>query len=716
MALVKFAKRRRLTMLKKIFRLGTAFGIVLMLLFSPFTQAYAQATGVTGLITTLDTKVNYDDTVALAKKKAAFLTSIYGSTSVQYALIDNGEIILSDQAGVNDKREKTVPTEEDMYGIGSISKIFTSVAVMQLVDQGKVDLDTSIVQYIPEFKMADKRYKDITARMLLNHSSGLFGSTFNSTILFNDNDSSTYNNLLNRLSVSRLKADPGAFSVYCNDGFSVAQILVERVTGISFSEYINENINQPLGLRLTKTPNDNFDRNQLVKAYQVGSDSALPTENLNAIGAGGIYSTAEEICKFAEIFMTEETNKVLSIDSVKALMNPEYLNGIWPKGEAGSVSYGLGWDSVDTYPFNQYGIKALVKGGDTLQYHGSMIVLPDYNMAMVVLSTGGASIYNQAMAQEVLLSALKARENIDEIKPYKTFTKPIKANMPSKMTKYEGFYAYYNGISKVAISKDGTLTLSNAIVKNSLSQKFTYTGDGKFYSYDGSTCLNFITETNGLTYLNVSGYSMLHGISQIPNSIYQGQKLVNNPITVEVLAAWKNRDNKLYFVINEKYDSAVYSLSPISKLYILKDLEGYCGYTKIIDKNNAKADIQIPGVNGRDLSDYFFYKVGNTEYLKSNASLLISEDNVKTLSSKSSFTVKIGKEGFAKWYKINQTSEKKEISVNLPKEASFSVYDENGILLNNSIMDKKSTVTLPAKGYIVFTGNKDAEFAIKFVK
>ncbi len=700
-------------MIKKIFRLGTSIGIVLMLLFSPFTQAYAQTSSVTNLIATQNAKVNYDDTMALAKKKAAFLTSIYGSASVQYALIDNGEIILSGQAGVNDKVKKTVPTKDDMYGIGSISKIFTTVAVMQLVDQGKVDLDTPIVQYIPEFKMADKRYNDITTRMLLNHSSGLFGSTFNSTFLFNDNDSSTYNNLLSRLSVSRLKADPGEFSVYCNDGFSLAQILVEKVTGISFTEYIKENIDQPLGLRLTKTPKDNFDRNQLVKAYQIGSDIALPVENTNAIGAGGIYSTAEEICKFAEVFMTKETNKVLSADSVKAMMNPEYLNGIWPEGEVGPLSYGLGWDSVDTYPFNEYGIKALVKGGDTLQYHGCMIVLPDHNMAMAVLSTGGASTYNQAMAQEVLLSALKAKGVIDEIKPYKTFTKPIKAEMPSNIRKFEGLYAYYNGVSKVTISKDGILTLSDAIFKNLQGKKFTYTGDGKFYSYDGSTYINFITETNGLTYLNISGYSMLHGISQIPTSVYQGQKIVNNPISDDVLATWRQRDNKLYFVINEKYDSAAYSLSLISKLYILQDLEGYCDYAKIIDKNNAKADLQIPGVNGRDLSDYFFYKVRNTEYLKSNGSLLISEDNVKPLSSKSSFTVKIGKEGFAQWYKIDQASGKKKISVKLPKEASFTVYNEYGVMLSNSIINKESTVTLPLKGYIVFAGKQDAEFAIK---
>ncbi|HWT27232.1 MAG TPA: serine hydrolase domain-containing protein, partial [Mobilitalea sp.] len=483
-------------MFKKILRSGISIVIALTLAIIPHTHAYSQTTtdnlnSIANIVATVTdaaapVEVNYDDAKALAQKKATFLTSIYGATSVQYALIDNGEIVFSDQAGVYSKDAKVAPSKYNMYGIGSISKMFTTTAVMQLVDQGKVNLDTPLVQYIPEFKMADNRYKDITVRMLLNHSSGLLGSTFSSTMLFNDNDTTSYNNLLNELSDSRLKADPGAFSVYCNDGFTLAEMLVERVTGTSFTDYIKKNIEQPLGLDFTSTPQDSFNRNLLVKTYQTGSDNALPTETLNVIGAGGIYSTAEDLCRFAEIFMKNSNSDVLSAASVKAMENPEYLNGMWPKDEVGPLSFGLGWDSVDTYPFNEYGIKAVVKGGDTTQYHGSLIVLPDENMAIAVLSSGGASTYDQVMAQEVLLSALKSKGTISEIKPYKTFTKPEKAVMPTDLQKYEGIYAYFGGVGKINISNDGILSLSDATAPKSPAQKFTYTGDGKFYSSDGS--------------------------------------------------------------------------------------------------------------------------------------------------------------------------------------------------------------------------------------
>ncbi len=714
-------------MFKKFLRSSISIVIAFALFIIPQTNAYAQSTTYThdssvnistaATNATAPAVVNYDNAKALAQKKATFLTSIYNTTSVQYALIDNGIIAFSGQSGVNSKEKKTVPTKDNMYGIGSISKIFTTAAVMQLVDQGKVNLDAPLVQYIPEFKMSDERYKNITVRMLLNHSSGLLGSTSNNMMLFNDYDSSYYNNLFNELSDSRLKADPGAFSVYCNDGFTLAQLLVEKVTGTSFSQYIRENINQPLGLADTKTPQDNFNRELLVKAYITGNNSALPTENFNAIGTGGMYSSAEDLCSFAQIFMRDADSGILSADSVKAMENPEYLNGIWPKDEIGPLSFGLGWDSVDTYPFNEYGITAVVKGGDTLQYHGSLIVLPNENLAMAVLSSGGASTYDQLMAQDVLLSVLQAKGIIDEIKPYKTFKKPVKTVMPSELQGYEGVYAFFNGVAKITISNDGILSLSDATVPKSLSQKYTYTGDGRFYSNDGSIYLSFITERNGITYLNVSGYSMIPGLGQIANSCYQGQKLEDNPIPVDVKAAWQKRDYKSYFIVNEKYNSMVYTLSsPISKLPMLKDLEGYCYNAKIIDKDNAKAYLQIPGVYGRDLSDLSFYTVGNKEYLKANGSILISEDYIKSLSSKASFTVKLGKEGYANWYTINKASAKKKISVKLPKNASLSVYDENGSLIYSSLLSKQSTITLPEKGYIVFAGNPNVTFTAKYVK
>nr|WP_269322557.1 serine hydrolase domain-containing protein [Paenibacillus sp. FSL H7-0357] len=155
--------------------------------------------------------LTYDLTMKAAKEKAELLTAAYDTNSVQYTLIDHGNIVISGQFGKNDEQGQKPLTTDTMYGIGSTSKMFTTVAVMQLVDQGKIDLDTPVVHYIPEFRMKDERYKQITPRMLLNHSSGLNGSTFTNAYLFEDIDTYAHDTLLKQLAGQTLKADPGAY-------------------------------------------------------------------------------------------------------------------------------------------------------------------------------------------------------------------------------------------------------------------------------------------------------------------------------------------------------------------------------------------------------------------------------------------------------------------------------------------------------------------------
>ncbi|MEG0765686.1 MAG: serine hydrolase domain-containing protein, partial [Pseudoflavonifractor sp.] len=190
-----------------------------------------------------------------------------GATSIQYALYEDGKITRTGRDGVYSKTENRALTPDLLYGVGSVSKIYTTVAVMQLVQAGKVNLDSPVTQYLPNFKMADPRYKDITVRMLLNHSSGLMGSSTGNAFLFSDNDRIATKDLLNRLSTQRLKADPGAFSTYCNDGFTLAELLVEQVSGQSFGDYLHSKILAPAGLKSTFIPGDDFDVARLAKTY-----------------------------------------------------------------------------------------------------------------------------------------------------------------------------------------------------------------------------------------------------------------------------------------------------------------------------------------------------------------------------------------------------------------------------------------------------------------
>ena len=92
------------------------------------------------------------------------------------AIIDDGKIVYSEGFGMRDRADSIPVDAHTQFNIGSVSKVFTTSAILLLVRDGKVDLDAPVTNYLPEFVMRDARYKDITVRMLLNHTSGFPGT------------------------------------------------------------------------------------------------------------------------------------------------------------------------------------------------------------------------------------------------------------------------------------------------------------------------------------------------------------------------------------------------------------------------------------------------------------------------------------------------------------------------------------------------------------
>lgn len=647
----------------------------------------------------------------IAAEKAKLLTETYGTTSVQYALIDNGKITVSGQAGVNDIEGKIPLTEDTMYGIGSTSKVFTATAVMKLVDDGKINLDAPLVQYIPEFTMKDERYKKITPRMLLNHSSGLQGSSLNNAFLFEDNDPHAHDTLLKQLSTQNLKADPGAFSVYCNDGFTLAEILVEKVSGKDFTAFIHEHFTEPLNMDHTKTSQDTLDLNQMAGLYYPAHQGQLPNETINVIGTGGIYSTAEDLVQFAQIF-TGEAEGILSAASVKAMEQEEYKKGLWPEDADNSFDYGLGWDSVRLFPFNQYDMKAVTKGGDTILYHASLVVLPEQNMAAAVLSSGGSSSTNQLLANEILLHTLKEKGTIKEFKPEKSFGKPVQADMPDNMAEFAGYYGVTNQQMKVDI-KDGELSITVPMVPDYPAEKYVYTADGTFVSADGSIKVSFVKEKNDRIYLWVRQYVSIPGLGQMALSQYSAEKMEANPLSKETAAAWAKREGETFYPLNEKFTSLMYFITkPTVEINSKSGLEGYLVDKKIIDPDTAVSQHQVPAIGSRDTSEFRFYKEKGVEYLEGAGSLFISGKHVKPLYKGKKSTVTLQADGYAKWYTVPEAAAGKTMTVTLPAEGAFAVYDEKGTVVNYTVVSGSNEVKLPANGTVVFAGAPGSAFGI----
>lgn len=675
----------------------TSVLISAMLFALPVTSAFAQTN---------------DDTVKQkAQALASEIMSNYDVSGLQYAIMDHGSIVLSDSAGVYDKATKKPVTKDTMFGIGSVSKMHVTAATMMLADSNKIDIDKPLNTYIKDFKMADERYKEITPRMLMNHSSGLYGSHYGNSMFFDDNDTKNHDELLVKLQSEVLKSDPGEYSVYCNDGFQLLELLVERVSGISYTDFIERYISTPLNLDSTKTPLDSFDRERLAKTYFPGIDQALPVENANVLGTGGIYSTAEEVSKFAEVLIGNRTD-ILSEKSAKAMQNHEYRNGIWVSEETNTVNYGLGWDAVRLAPFSDYGIAALSKGGDTVMYHAALTTLPEHDISMAVLSSGGSSLFNSAFASNVLLEYLKDKGIIQDILPDKTFDPAIKVDMPSEYLSYSGLYGSVDRTINLEI-KNGEVDLPALQGGEIPSQTYVYTGNGQFKNKEGNVAISFDQQKNGKTYLKVNAYTNLPGLGQSVTVMYEYQKLDPNPLNDATKKVWEHRNGKSYYALDEKITSGFYLAPQVLNKKISVDMEhGYANGTNIVDENQAVNAVEIPIMYGRDAFDLKFYTLNRTEYVMVNSQSYISEDAIQPIYAGISSISSIPFNGQAVWYKIDEKSANRTMTVEAPSSGGFAVYDGKGNVVNFSKVSNNHSVVLPESGMIVFGGKAGDVFQI----
>lgn len=644
---------------------------------------------------TAQTALTVDERVQLLLDAGA------GITSIQYAMMDSGEIVESGVGGVYSKQENRLLTTENLFGIGSTSKMFTTAAMMRLADQGKVDLDRPVTDYIPEFTMADARYKDITVRMLLNHSSGLMGSTYGNGFLFDDADTQAHDTLLADLATQTLKADPGAFSVYCNDGFTLAEIVIERVSGMSFTDFIHQEITGPLSMAHTKTMQDDFDRSSIVRTYNpYAPDQETPTDAVNIIGTGGVYATAENLCRFAQIFTGEAD--VLTDASREATFHKEYADGQWLDVENNTVGYGLGWDSVDLYPFNLYGIQAVTKGGDTLLMHNSLIVLPEYGLSAAVSSSGGSSAYCQMLATSLLLDQLEEKGIITErLSALDSFTPAEQTALDADMKQYEGLYGDSTSLMRLTMDDAGTLTLTNAYAPTQ-AQTYIYCGNGLFKHETGALELRFI-EQNGRTYLTYRGYSAIDGLCDVVSETYYLEKLPENAVTDEMQAAWAAREGKAYVSVTDKASSQLY-MSGLPMLGI-GTVDGYLLSNPLTSGSRADVAIQIPMMGGRDTSPFVFETIDGAEYVHYTDGLYMDISAVPDIYTGTQSHLTIQPNGYNRWYNLPEVLDGKTMSIQGSESTGFVVFNAAGQTVNQSAVTGDTQVILPGGGAIVFCGD-----------
>ena len=649
-----------------------------------------------------ETETAAADLQTLADTVATYAAQYGGAQSLQYALWQDGEIVLTGHVGDFSRSENRLMTGEELYGIGSVSKIYTTVAVMQLVEDGKVSLDAPVTRYLKDFTMADQRYKDITVRMLLNHSSGIKGTGLSGAMLFGGASTQAHDTLLEKLSTQTLAADPGAFSVYCNDGFTLAELVVEAVSGMDFDAYVRQAILEPAGLDNTWFPGEDFDQSLLAKTYLTAEDTrALPNETVGIHGTGGIYASASDLAAFGgQVWCTDA---VLNQESRTAALADEYARGLWPEDDEDVVSYGLGWDSVHWYPFTYSGIQAAAKGGDTIVYHAGLVVIPEYNLAAAVLSSGGVSTYNEMAAGQMLIAVLE-QQGVEVDQTPHTLPAAERAEMPAELMDYAGIYGDSSSAAIVTVTADGVLSTGNT--------PLYYYSDGSFRDENQIVMLKFVEEDNGQVYLWQKGYSSIPGLGEQPSSSYIYVKLPENPVSPETQAAWDARSGKLYLALNMKYTNINYPLAlPAAALATDPvNMPGYMAFDRIVDANRAEGAAQIPSLYGRDWQNITMTEQDGVEYLSLMGALYVDGTTIETLYGGPSSHSTIQADGYARWYQIGADAAGKTLTVQVPEHGGFAVYDANGANVAASWAWGDTSAVLPEGGWVVFAGDPGVRF------
>ncbi len=612
--------------------------------------------------------------------------------------------------------------EEKIYGIGSVSKVYVTTAVMQLVDQGKVDLDSPVTEYIDDFKMADERYKDITVRMLMNHTSGIPGTTAKNIFLYGDNDFVITDNILKTLKSQKLKADPGEYACYCNDGFELLEVIVERVTGMSYTDYIRKNIAEKIGAQNIYTGESVFRNEKLSDIYPDGRNR-YETEYVTAYGTGGIYSSSVEVSEFGSTFFSGD-NRLLSEN------RKNEMSTLWSDGLT-STKYdpqcmdqsGLGWDLVSIPMYDEAGVKAVYKGGDSSDYHAALLVLPEEEISVSVNTAEGSSDYNLAMAEALANIALE--EKGIEVEETEAPEVTLDDKVPDSYKQFEGLYSLdgnpamitFPDLKYMQVEMYGYGT-SKTYYQYSDKGFVKVTGDveaGEARIDKDFNCVDFVNADESVYVTQESIYNR-SGLTNIYQKTYVGEKLEINPVSDKVLNPWKERALAKYVVVSDKYSSAAYE-APFADFLFLEDA-GYVfpsltlgtGALKIIDENHLVSVSTIPGSQNRD-SMSIEMDADGVMHISNGIDLIpISENESFTKDIKE---VNLSAE-HAKWFNIDDSVANTTISLDRPENSAVYVYDKYGkVTYCTHMIDYGNVIHLPKDGYIMFAGETGGTVEIK---
>jgi D-alanyl-D-alanine carboxypeptidase len=348
------------------------------------------------------------------------------------AISQNGEILYQRSIGnaVVDSPMTVPASAKTKYHIGSISKMFTGVMVFQLIEEGKLTLETTLDKFYPQVPNAAK----ITIGMMLSHHSGLHNFTNDPTYMTYMLAPQTHEQMLTRITAMKADFDPGAKGAYSNTNFVLLSYIIEKITKTSYPELVKQRVVSKIGLKDTyyggKVNTANNEALSYISSIKwnkfVETDMSIPS------GAGSMVSTPADLDKFIEALFAGKLVKPASLEQMKTMKD----------------GYGMAMFLTSYNDKQSYG-----HGGAIDAFRAQLAYFPAEKIAVSYTSNGGSYGID------------KIFKGVIDIVLNNPYTIPVFKKLALKteeLDKYLGVYSSPDFPSKITISKNNTTLLGQA--------------------------------------------------------------------------------------------------------------------------------------------------------------------------------------------------------------------------------------------------------------
>ena len=328
---------------------------------------------------THEKKVNYS--AAIKRLKAAIRHEVEQKQlpAFSISLVDGNEMVWAEGFGFQDQDRKIRATEKTVYRVGSVSKLFTDIAVMQLVESGDLNLDDTVQTYLPEFQPTNPFGGDISLGQLMTHRSGLVrespvGNYFDPT-------EPSLAETVASLNQTSLVYKPGTKTKYSNAAVAVVGAVLEKQLDVSHAEQVHQKILDPLCMEhsgFTVTP---AVKNQLATGWMRTNDGrrfVAPTFLLGTGPAGNLYSNVVDLAKFLTcLFNLGQVQKgqILKRDTLQLMLTPQ------KDADGKPQRFGIGFHIQDLEGFTKVG-----HGGAVYGFSSQLEALPERKLGVAAVA------------------------------------------------------------------------------------------------------------------------------------------------------------------------------------------------------------------------------------------------------------------------------------------------------------------------------------------